>query len=274
MAAASSSVRFGRFSNSRKLLPDEKLCDAELGDDDGVRAELADQRLELVAEAAHQRRHADDRRHADHDAEHRQERPELVGPERPQRHRDDLGEQAGAYCHRCRPNAGGRAARPDESIAASAPGSDAPHGCGHHSYLRASIGSRRDAFMAGHIPKKMPTRLEKPRPRAKDHHGSDTGKPANVVDDVADGAAEQHAEHAADRREDDGLDEELHEDLAAACPERLADADLARPLGDRDRHDGHHPDAAHHQRDRRDDDQGQHDGPGEVGRGSPGSSPR
>ena len=50
--------------------------------------------------------------------------------------------------------------------------------CGHHSYLRASIGSSREALIAGHMPKKMPTRLEKPRPRAKDHHGSDTGKPA------------------------------------------------------------------------------------------------
>ena len=43
------------------------------------------------------------------------------------------------------------------------------------------MGSRREAFIAGHIPKKMPTRLEKPSPSAKDHHGSDTGKPANTL---------------------------------------------------------------------------------------------
>ena len=41
----------------------------------------------------------------------------------------------------------------------------------------------------------------------------------------------------------------------AARAERLAHADLARPLGDRDRHDRHHADAADHQRDRRDHDQ-------------------
>src|SRR5438128_10930776 len=46
-----------------------------------------------------------------------------------------------------------------------------------YSCRRASIGSRRDALNAGYMPKKMPTDAEKPRPIAKDHHGSETGKP-------------------------------------------------------------------------------------------------
>jgi hypothetical protein len=46
-----------------------------------------------------------------------------------------------------------------------------------YSYLSASIGSRREAFTAGYMPKKMPTAAEKPRPSANDHQGSDTGKP-------------------------------------------------------------------------------------------------
>src|SRR3954453_13048086 len=46
-----------------------------------------------------------------------------------------------------------------------------------YSYLNASIGSNRDALIAGNRPKKMPTLAENPMPSAKDHHGSETGKP-------------------------------------------------------------------------------------------------
>ena len=107
----------------------------------------------------------------------------------------------------------------------------------------------------------MPTLAEKPMPIANDHHGSETGKP-DASGLQADGAAEDDAEHAAGRRQERGLDQELPEDLAAARAERLADADLARPLGDRDHHDRHHADAADHQRDRRDDDQREERRPG------------
>src|SRR5687768_17562075 len=48
-----------------------------------------------------------------------------------------------------------------------------------YSYLNASIGSRREAFRAGYIPKKIPTDAENANPRAKDHNGSDTGNPAS-----------------------------------------------------------------------------------------------
>src|SRR5690349_22645120 len=44
---------------------------------------------------------------------------------------------------------------------------------------------------------------------------------------------EDPAEHAQQHR----LDEELHQDVAPARADRLADADLARPLGDAHEHD-------------------------------------
>src|SRR5438552_4436042 len=46
-----------------------------------------------------------------------------------------------------------------------------------YSYRSASIGSRREALNAGHMPKKIPTDAEKPRPIANDHHGSEMGNP-------------------------------------------------------------------------------------------------
>ena len=116
--------------------------------------------------------------------------------------------------------------------------------------------------MAGNMPKKMPTLAEKPRPMANDHQGSETGKPVSQWTRQADGAADDDAEQAADRGEEDGLEQELPEDLDAARAERLADADLARPLGDGDRHDAHHADAADHQRDRRDHDEREERRPG------------
>lgn len=41
----------------------------------------------------------------------------------------------------------------------------APRPLSPHSYLKAMIGSRRDARRAGQIPKKTPTRIEKPMAR-------------------------------------------------------------------------------------------------------------
>src|SRR5262249_46396124 len=46
-----------------------------------------------------------------------------------------------------------------------------------YSYLSASMGSRREALIAGNSPKKIPTLAENPMPIANDHQGSDTGKP-------------------------------------------------------------------------------------------------
>src|SRR6202008_2870073 len=50
-----------------------------------------------------------------------------------------------------------------------------------YSYRSASIGSRREARMAGTMPKNTPTVAEKPKPIAKDHQGSETGKPVSQL---------------------------------------------------------------------------------------------
>ena len=70
-----------------------------------------------------------------------------------------------------------------------------------------------------------------------------------------DRAAEHDAEHAAERSEEGGLHQKLEENLGTPRAERLAHADLARPLGHRNGHDRHHADAADHEGDRRDDDE-------------------
>ncbi len=103
----------------------------------------------------------------------------------------------------------------------------------------------------------MPTLAEKPMPSANDHQGSETGKPDTQCTSRPIALPNRMPMHAADRRQEDGFDQELPQDLAAARAERLADADLARPLGHRDHHDRHHADAADHQRDRADDDERQ-----------------
>ena len=60
------------------------------------------------------------------------------------------------------------------------------------------------------------------------------------------------ADQAAEDGQRDRLDQELRQDVAAARADRLADADLARPLADRHEHDVHDPDAADDERDRGD----------------------
>ena len=56
--------------------------------------------------------------------------------------------------------------------------------------------------------------------------------------------ADDDADQAAEDGQDEGLDEELEQDVAVLGADRLADADLAGPLADRDQHDVHDPDAA------------------------------
>ena len=60
------------------------------------------------------------------------------------------------------------------------------------------------------------------------------------------------ADRPAEQAERDRFDQELKEDVPPRRAERLADADLARALGDRDEHDVHDADAADEQRHRRD----------------------
>src|SRR5207245_3775454 len=69
------------------------------------------------------------------------------------------------------------------------------------------------------------------------------GQPAAVQDD------DQDAQRAADAGQEHRLDQELGQDVTPPSPDRLPDADLARPFGDGDQHDVHDPDAADHQGD-------------------------
>ncbi len=67
--------------------------DAEALDEDRVRPDLADQLAERLIEAANERRHADDRRDADDDAEDRQSGAQLVAAHGLERHRNDFGQE-------------------------------------------------------------------------------------------------------------------------------------------------------------------------------------
>ena len=69
------------------------------------------------------------------------------------------------------------------------------------------------------------------------------------VDDRGQDRGDRDADQAADQADGDRLEQELAEDAVALGADRLADADLARALGDRDEHDVHHADAADEERD-------------------------
>ena len=114
------------------------------------------------------------------------------------------------------------------------------------------MGSRRAAWRAGQTPNTTPTARLK-RTAATTVAGLNVKpQPASWPMSGRDGQADDDADEAAEQREGQGLDEELGEDVAAAGADRLADADLAGPLADRDEHDVHDPDAADDQRDRGD----------------------
>src|SRR5258705_4808429 len=70
-------------------------------------------------------------------------------------------------------------------------------------------------------------------------------------DEEREQAAAQHADGAAHERERRRLDQELPQDGAARCAQRLAHADLPRPLGHGDHHDRDYANATHDQSDRR-----------------------
>src|SRR5256886_6154943 len=86
--------------------------------------------------------------------------------------------------------------------------------------------------------------------RGAEHEGEEDGERGNQRIPVRearqyDGAsrAEYHADHAAQQAQHQRFDQELEHDVEPRGPERFADADLARALGDRHEHDVHDPDA-------------------------------
>ena len=91
----------------------------------------------------------------------------------------------------------------------------------------------------------MPTAIDTTRPTRIDQSGVSVGSAENAAliaarhgdpDDDADDAAEQRERHASVRN--------WPTMSRRNAPTRLADADLARPLRDRDEHDVHDADAA------------------------------
>src|SRR5438105_14873655 len=80
--------------------------------------------------------------------------------------------------------------------------------------------------------------------RPERHLGGEGEEPPDPRGTVPEG----HADGAAEGGQEHRLDHELHQDPHPARAERLAQADLPSPLGDRDQHDVHDPDAAHDQR--------------------------
>ena len=94
-------------------------------------------------------------------------------------------------------------------------------------------------------------RRRRRRTPAPTEYASTTGVDADDREPAADDPG-RDADEPAEHREQDRLDDELADDVRPARPDRLADADLARALGDRHEHDVHHADPADEQRDRRD----------------------
>ena len=109
-------------------------------------------------------------------------------------------------------------------------------------------GSRRDGAHGGTIPKKMPTLGREARPIANDHHGSEMGKPVAKLIATPMPLPHRIPRTPPTRRQHRCFGEELEQDFLPPRAERFPHADLARALGDRDHHDRHHADAAHHQR--------------------------
>ena len=121
--------------------------------------------------------------------------------------------------------------------------------------VSASIGSRRAARIAGYRPKNRPTSAVMPMPSATDHALDRRRNRRERRDRDRDGRAEHRADDAAEDRQHDRLGEHLRHDVGPPRAERLAQADLARPLGDHHQHDVHDHDAADDERQRDDADQ-------------------
>ena len=99
-----------------------------------------------------------------------------------------------------------------------------------HSKRSASIGLRRGGASGGVGAEEQAG--ERSRAEGEeDRVGGDLRLHAGDLELAAD-HADEHAGEAAEQRDQHGLGEELREDVAASGADRLADADLARALGD------------------------------------------
>jgi hypothetical protein len=101
-------------------------------------------------------------------------------------------------------------------------------------------------------PLRAPPALPNRAPKARNTEYVAISGCTPAIFELAADDADGDAREAADQRDEHRLGQELGEDVAAARADRLADADLAGPLGDADEHDVHHADPADEQRDRGD----------------------
>ena len=200
-----------------------KQDDGELPDHEGLVAQLAEFGFDDALHHPHGRHHDDDGEHADQDPQERQGGAELVRGHGAQGHAEALaefGEQDG-YAF-------------------------GEHADLTHPLRSASTGFIRAARQAGTKPDSTPVTSDTSRARLTTsgrqrrrhvllhHQGQRPG------DAEPDGAADQ-----TDRRR---FDQELQQDGPPLGADGFADADLARPLGDRDEHDVHDADAADKER--------------------------
>ena len=123
-----------------------------------------------------------------------------------------------------------------------------------HSYRSAATGSSFAARAAGSIPNSTPVIALAPSAATIASGGTLAAIGVSASMSSATPAPRTSPIDRADAGERHRLDEELPEDRAARRAERLAHADLARALGDRDHHDRDHAHAADDQADRRQHD--------------------
>ena len=90
--------------------------------------------------------------------------------------------------------------------------------------------------------------------RIQSNHGgkSCATRHGDPSDDEGDQPSKHDADDAADQAEQGRLGQKLDQNVPSPGPERLAQTDLARPLGNGDEHDVHDADAAHQQGNTRD----------------------
>ena len=175
--------------------------------------------LHVLAHPLDDRHDGDEEHHADHDAEEREEALELLNADLDQRETDGFEEAASRY-----------------------------------SYRSASTGSSRDARIAGSMPNITPVTALAPSAATIASGGIDAwiGVAFRMITDTMPPPIRPNTAPIAGERH--RLDQELPENRAARRAERLAHADLARALGDRDHHDRDDAHAADEQADRRQHD--------------------
>ena len=108
---------------------------------------------------------------------------------------------------------------------------------------------RLNRIKAGCAPGRIPTGNDSDDARNQDRE-NDVGRryaqrrAGEDLKELGNRRADNEAEDTSRDREEDGLRQELQHDVAFACAEALANADLTGTLRDADQHDVHHHDAA------------------------------